>query len=128
MAKILVIGSNPMERDFLALMTEFGGHCCATASFLEEAVGLLRNDPVELVITGTNLLDADLAYVVKTLKQTDPNVAVMILSDSGEILKGADAGLTIPYSPAGLLMSIGNVLDNFYSDSSGCEIAQEVLQ
>jgi CheY-like chemotaxis protein len=128
MANILAIGSNPTGRDTLALILEFGGHDYATASFLEEAVSQLRNNPRELVITGSNLIDTDPAYVADRLKQTHPKVPAMNLSNSGEMLQGADAGLAIPCSPAELIQSVENVLEKCYSDSASGEIAEEVYQ
>lgn len=116
MGNILVVSGDPIEREARALVIELTGHECATAASLEQAVSLLRKNPFDLVITDSDLPDADCDQIVRRLKSACPSVAVMALCESPETIRGADARVDIPCSPKELQEGIDQVLGGGLTD------------
>ncbi|MCZ6753220.1 MAG: response regulator [Acidobacteria bacterium] len=111
MAKLLLVGDDPAEREVLGLVIEFGGHRCRLAVSLEEAVKLLQREFFDLVITDIKQDRRSSRQIVKGLKAASAKAAVMILTESGDTdAKEADAIVAIPCSPKNLLQRIEHVL------------------
>ena len=79
MGKIFVVAADSTERDGLALAIELGGHSCATAASLQEAVSLLGKGTFDLVVTDYALEGIEPGQIVKSLKDACPKVVVMVL-------------------------------------------------
>ena len=115
MATILLVGDDPPEREVLGLVFEFGGHRCRTAVSVKEAVMLLQQESFDLVVTDVKTAvkrdRSSSTQIAKELKAASAEVAVMILTESGDTaVKGADAIVAIPCSPQLLLQRIEQVL------------------
>ncbi len=111
MATIVLVGDDPAEREVLGLVFEFGGHRCKTAVSMEEAVKLLKGESFDLVVTDVKLDRRSSRQIVKGLKAASAEVAVMILTESGDTAaQEADAIVAIPCSPQNLLQRIDQVL------------------
>ena len=106
MERILVVGSNPEDREVRALTIEFRGYSCATAGSLDEAENLLQKGLFDLVVTDLKLRESSPEQVVKRLKGVCPDLAVLALTESGERPEAADEVLPIPFSPEGLFHGI----------------------
>src|SRR6266478_641066 len=109
MARILMVGSDGTDREVRALIVEFGGHNCATAASLEEAVNLLQKGMFDLVVTELKLSGNSPEQVIKRMK-VSPEMAVIVLTESGETVESADAVLPIPCSHEDLVRRIEHVL------------------
>ncbi|MBI4460740.1 MAG: PilZ domain-containing protein [Acidobacteria bacterium] len=109
MARILVVSSNPVDREVRALVIEFGGFSCATAGSLEEAVNLLQKAYFDLVVTDLKLGAAP-EHIVKTLKGVSPEVVVLALADGAETAASADAVVMVPCPPLDLVQHITQTL------------------
>ena len=111
MAKILLVGDDPAEREVLGLVIEFGGHHCTVAVSLEEAVQLLKREAFNLVVTDVQLDRRSSKQIVKALKAASAEVAVMVLTGSGDTdVKEADTIVAFPCPPVKLLQRIEHAL------------------
>ena len=111
MAKILLVGDDSVEREVLGLVIEFGGHRCRVTISLEEAAKLLKRESFDLVVTDVKQDRRSSRHIVKGLKVASTEVAVMVLSESGDTaVEEADAIVAIPCSPENLLQRIEHVL------------------
>ena len=112
MAKILVFsGDSSAESDALGLVMEFGGHRCTSAHSLEGVLTSLQQDSFDLVVLNLELNDGVLKGIVKLLKEACPRIAVIILSERGDIATEADEVLAIPCTPEQLFHRIQRSLE-----------------
>ena len=82
-----------------ALVIEFAGYHCATASTLEEAAQLLKEELFDVVVADENLCDRGQKHIVRVLKRAGRGIAVIVLSaDNGS----SQEGLSLPCSPQDL--------------------------
>ena len=111
MAKILVVGDDPAKQEVLALVIEFGGHCCKVAVSQKKAINLLKRESFDLLIMDFKLDWRRSRRIVKGFKSCSAEITVMILTESGDTgVKEADAIVEIPCSPQNLLQCIEQVL------------------
>lgn len=111
MAKILLVGNNPAEREVRALVMEFGGHRCKIAASLKEATKLLREESFDLVVTDFKPNGSSPAQLAKSLKRTFPEILLLALTESANtVIQEADAMVTVPCPPEKLLQRIEHVL------------------
>lgn len=110
MARILVVGSDPADREVLAFIAELRGHTCATAGSLQEGVNLLQKGLFDLAVTELTLDGASPAEIVNLLKRVSPDMAVIALAEKGETAAPADDVLAVPCSPEELTRRIERVL------------------
>ena len=99
MAKILVLGKHPEEREGLALALEFAGHRCATAGSYAEAKNLLRQEAYDLVLADSLLGENSSEQIVQKLKSASPGVAVLVLTEDADRGYAGDEAITHPCSP-----------------------------
>ena len=81
MARILVLGSRPTERQGLALFMEFAGHQCFETGSVDEAVRIVQKENHDLVLADAKVGDSDSQQIVKAIRSVAPNVGVMILAE-----------------------------------------------
>ncbi len=111
MAKILVVGDDPAEQEVLGLVIEFGGHCCKVAVSQKDAVNLLKRESFDLLIADFKLDWRRSRRIVKGFKSCSAEIAVMILTKSGDTAAHeADEVMAMPCSPDNLLQRIEQVL------------------
>ena len=109
MAKILIVGRDPRDRELLGLIVEFRGHSCATTGSLEEAVNLLQKGFFDLVVTELNAVGEN-PQIIRRLKNDHPDLPVIVLTQSGENIESADETVSLPCSPEILISRIERVL------------------
>jgi CheY-like chemotaxis protein len=110
MERILVVGTNPADREVRALVVEFGGYRCVTVGSLEEALNLLQKDLFDLVVTELKLDGHSPEHIVERFKCVSPEMAVIALTQNGETVQSADEVLPIPCSHEDLVCRINRVL------------------
>jgi len=87
MGKLLIVGNPTMERDSLALVLEFAGHECATASSLEEAATTQQKGKYQLVLVDSGLEGSSPEETVRALRTITPKAPVMFLTEEVEARK-----------------------------------------
>lgn len=111
MAKILVAGKNPSEREIQALVLEFGGHTCATAGSSEEAVNLLQKGFFDLAVVESGLSgEGSPDQLVESLRAASRNIGVLVLAENGAKLQVSADVLPVPCSPEDFIGRISQVL------------------
>ena len=109
MAKILVAGSDGAEREACAVVIEFGGHRCATAGSLDEAVKTLQQDCFDLVVADSQLGRSP-GEIITSLKRAAPQTAVLVMQEKDTTVPETDAVLTIPCSDKDLFQRIESLV------------------
>jgi CheY-like chemotaxis protein len=118
MASILVIDDNEPVRGLLRAVLEGHGHTVTEAGQGRSAVQLLRQSPVDLVLTDIYMPDCDGLEVIMTLRREFPEVRIVAMSGgSGDrnllvVARqlGAQDVLEKPINVDGLLKSVAAVL------------------
>lgn len=80
MAHILVIDDNDTMREGMAAVCERMGHKVQEAPSGDEGVKLLKQGPVDLVLTDLKMDGLDGVGVLKAVKAHDPDIAVIIVT------------------------------------------------
>ena len=91
------------------MVMEFGGHRCATAGSLDEAVKSLQQDCFDLVVTDSQLGDSP-GEIIRSLKRAAPQTAILVIQEKDAIVPEADAVLTIPCSDEDLFQRIESLV------------------
>lgn len=115
MANILVVEDEKAMQDIIAEYMRRGGHACLTADDGIDALLLLKNNPVDLMILDVRMPHLDGFAVCKVARGMSDMPIVLLTAKSGEDDKltgydcGADDYMTKPFSPKVLLAKV-NVL------------------
>lgn len=80
MPKILLIDDEGIVRDALKAVLTHAAYEVRTARSGPEGIGLLRNDPPDLIILDRNLPEMSGSRVLSEIRKSHPEVRVMILS------------------------------------------------
>ena len=80
MEKVLVVDDELSMREFLELMLLNEGYSVVTASNGGEALKILENEPVDLIITDIRMSGIDGLEVLKKSKEIHPNAVVIMIS------------------------------------------------
>jgi CheY-like chemotaxis protein len=101
MARILVVGSDFSETQARALILEFAGHQCATASSVGEAVELLKADrSFAAILADQKLRGREAAEILRNLRiASNLKPALMVLATNADTPIQADEVLAIPCLP-----------------------------
>jgi CheY-like chemotaxis protein len=118
MASILVIDDNEPVRGFLRAALEAHGHTVIEAGQGRMAVQLLRDSPIDLVLTDIYMPDCDGLEVIMTLRREFPSIKIVAMSGgSGDrnllvVARqlGAHDVLEKPIKVEDLLQSVAGVL------------------
>ena len=115
--KILVVDDEPSVTDSLELILGSAGFEVSSAASFAEAIKILQQTPVELVITDLRLADASGIDVIKYTKQHTPDTEVILMTAYGSldvtieaIKAGAYYYLEKPYTPDRLLALVDRAL------------------
>jgi tetratricopeptide (TPR) repeat protein len=84
MGKLVIVGNPSKERDSLALILEFAGHECATASSVKEAASILQKGKWQLVLADSALDGRSQEATVQALRGVSPKAPVMFLTEEVE--------------------------------------------
>lgn len=124
MANILIVEDEKNMQDIISEYIRKGGHTCFTADDGVDALMILKNNPMDLMILDIMMPHIDGFFVCKTAREMSdlPIIMLTAKSDEEDKLKGyeygADDYMTKPFSPKILLAKTNALLRRFSSNSS----------
>ena len=116
MANILIVEDEKNMLDIIAQYMKKGGHTCFTADDGVDALMVLKNNPVDVMILDVMMPHLDGFYVCKAAREMSSMPIIMLTarSDEEDKLKGyeygADDYMTKPFSPRVLLAKVNALL------------------
>jgi DNA-binding NtrC family response regulator len=118
-AKILIVDDEPIMRESLAGWLERDGHGIETAASGEEALERFKNAHYDILLVDIKMEGISGLEVLKHVKDSDPHVAVVMITAYGSIAtaieamkKGAKDYLLKPFDPNELGIIIEKIIDN----------------
>src|SRR5690242_19552377 len=115
--KILVVDDEPSVTGSLSLILTEAGFEVLTAQSFAESITILKQLPVDLVITDLRLADASGIDLITYVKRTTPDVEVILMTGYGSlditieaIKAGAYYYLEKPYTPDRLFALVDRAL------------------
>ncbi|MDE5933473.1 MAG: response regulator transcription factor [Lachnospiraceae bacterium] len=124
MAKILIVEDEKKMQDIIVTYMKRGGHTCFTADDGVDALMLLKNNPVDLMILDIMIPHIDGFSVCKMAREMSNMPIIMLTAKSEESDKlkgyeyGADDYTTKPFSPKVLLAKVNALLRRVSSEQS----------
>lgn len=122
MAKILIVEDEKNMQNIIAEYMKKGGHTCFAADDGVDALLLLKNNPMDLMILDIMMPHIDGFSVCKMAREMSnlPIIMLTAKSDEEDKLKGyeygADDYMTKPFSPKILLAKTNALLRRFSAD------------
>ena len=119
MANILIVEDEKKIQDIIVAYMKRGGHTCFTADDGVEALLLLKNNPMEIMILDLMMPHLDGFSVCKLVREMSAIPIVILTAKGGEEDKlkgyayGADDYMTKPCSPRVLLAKVNALLRRF---------------
>ncbi len=119
MASILIVEDEKNMQDIISTYMRRGGHACLTADDSVDALMLLKNNPVDLMILDIMMPNLDGFTVCKIAREMSSLPIILLTAKSAEEdkLKGYDYGaddyMTKPFSPRVLLAKVNALLRRF---------------
>ena len=116
--RILIVEDHPTMRGAMRMVLEEGGYRIAEAADGPGALGLVQEDPPDLVFLDLHMPGISGAEILSSIR-SDPSTArtrVIVVTAEGEegrerlLALGADAYFTKPFSPTALLRAAEQVL------------------
>jgi len=90
-ARILIVEDEETQRTLLGGLLEKEGHTVATAGNGSDAIDLFKNNPFEIVFLDYRLPDTNGLTLLKTFKETNPEVDIIMITAFGTIENAVDA-------------------------------------
>ncbi len=121
MANILIVEDEKAMQDIIAEYMQKGGHTCFTADDGIDALAILKNSPMDLIILDIMMPHLDGFSVCRSAREMSDSPIILLTAKSTEDdkLKGYDCGaddyMTKPFSPRILLAKADALLRR-----SGC--------
>lgn len=78
--KIVLVDDRGISKKYLLGLLERMGHCCKTASNIEELLAIIKNWNADLVVTDYAMPDNNGIGILKTLRYEYPKTKVVILT------------------------------------------------
>ena len=125
MANILIVEDEKAMQDIIADYMRRGGHTCFTAGDGIDALMLLKNAPMDLMILDVMMPHLDGFSVCKLAREMGNMPIIMVTAKGGEEDKlrgydyGADDYVTKPFSPRVLLAKVNALLRRASPASAG---------
>lgn len=119
MANILIVEDEKKIQDIIVAYMKRGGHTCFTADDGVEALLLLKNNPMEIMILDLMMPHLDGFSVCKLVREMSAIPIVILTAKGGEEDKlkgyayGTDDYMTKPFSPRVLLAKVNALLRRF---------------
>jgi CheY-like chemotaxis protein len=116
MSLILVVEDKDYFRDILGETLELGGHHVSLAGSGKEAVILCQELAIDLVITDLLMPDMDGLELIRSLRQSHPNLPVIAISgaSNGRLKVATELGavgtLEKPFTASDLLAMVDKIL------------------
>lgn len=114
---VLVVDDDPGSRSLLHAILSRAGFDVRVAADGTEALGLLGQDAVALMVTDVEMPGLDGIALTRRVKADRPEVKVVVISGAMDerlrdaaILAGADATMQKPFSPNALLTEVDRLL------------------
>ena len=124
MANILIVEDEKAMQDIIVDYMIKGGHTCFTAGDGIDALVMLKNHPMDLIILDVMMPDMDGFELLREIRQTS-EIPVLMLTAKGEaedrcrgLELGADDYLVKPFLPKELLLRVNAILKRAYPDSN----------
>lgn len=124
MANILIVEDEKNMQDIISEYIRKGGHTCFTADDGVDALMILKNNPMDLMILDIMMPHIDGFFVCKMAREMSslPIIMLTAKSDEEDKLKGyeygADDYMTKPFSPKILLAKTNALLRRFSANPS----------
>ena len=120
MPTILVVDDDPQILALFAEILGKGGYSVRLTSCGRDALQLLREEPVDLVVLDLSMPEPDGFELLKTLRASLPGLRIVVVSGylQGALLEaarmlGATATLSKSDAPASLLQTVRGILRGF---------------
>ena len=132
MANILIVEDEKAMQDIIADYMRKGGHTCLTADDGIDALMLLKNTPMDLMILDVMMPHLDGFSVCKLAREMGNMPIIMVTAKGGEEDKlrgydyGADDYVTKPFSPRVLLAKVNALLRRASPASAGAVSAGKI--
>lgn len=116
MANVLIVEDEKNMQDIIVEYIQRGGHTCFTADDGVDALMVLKNNPMDLIILDIMMPHLDGFSVCKIAREMSNMPVIMLTAKSGEDDKlkgyeyGADDYMTKPFSPRVLLAKANALL------------------
>ena len=133
MANILIVEDEKAMQDIIVDYMRKGGHTCFTAGDGIDALVMLKNHPMELMILDVMMPHLDGFSVCKMAREMSNMPIIMLTAKSAEDdkLKGYDYGaddyMTKPFSPKVLLAKVNALLRRSSVVSTGAVNAGKIM-
>ena len=133
MAKILIAEDETVMQDIIADYMRRGGHTCFTAGDGEDALMLLKTNPMDLMILDVMMPRLDGFTVCKIPREMGGMPIILLTARSGEEDKlrgygcGADDYMTKPFSPRVLLAKVNALLRRSSPAAAGAITAGKIM-
>jgi putative nucleotidyltransferase with HDIG domain len=115
---ILIVDDEEMIRDLLASALTQEGYSCHLAANVDEALAILGEQPVDMVISDIMMPGRSGVDLLRDLKKVDPNIAVLMvtgLSDMNTAMEcihlGADDYISKPFSINRVFLTVKNLME-----------------
>lgn len=115
---ILIVDDEEMIRDLLSSALEQEAYICHQAANVDEAFGLLSQQPVDLVISDIMMPGRSGVELLRDLKKINPDIAVLMitgLSDMNTAMEcvhlGADDYITKPFGINRVVLTVKNLIE-----------------
>jgi two-component system response regulator PilR (NtrC family) len=80
MSNILIVDDEQSYRQLLSLVFEGDGHIIRTASNGREAVGMLKSEPADLIISDVRMPDMDGIEMLSIVRESYPDLGVILMT------------------------------------------------
>ena len=133
MANILIVEDDRALGDIIADYMRRGGHACFAAADGIDALAMLKDHPMDLMILDVMMPHLDGFSVCRMARETSSLPIIMLTARSGEEDKlrgydyGADDYMTKPFSPRVLLAKVNALLRRSCAASSGAITAGKIM-
>ncbi len=115
---ILLVDDEEMIRDLLSSALEQEGYLCHQAANVDEALAVLGEQPVDLVISDIMMPGRSGVELLRDLKKINPEIAVLMitgLSDMNTAMEcihlGADDYITKPFGIGRVVLTVKNLIE-----------------
>jgi len=132
MANILIVEDEKNMQEIISEYMQRGGHTCFTAGDGVDALMILKNNPIDLMVLDIMMPHLDGFSVCRVAREMSNLPIIMLTAKSGEDDKlkgysyGADDYMTKPFSPKVLLAKVNALLRRSNSASFESVIAGKI--
>ena len=114
MKTILIVDDEPDLLEILRFTLEEEGYRTFTASRMRDAIGILRREAIDLVLTDVRMPEGDGLQILAEAKRLNPDTSIILMTGFADVnlaeakAKGATALLSKPFDHGKLLEVVRN--------------------